>query len=341
MTSDGRERQQRGSPRSDLVSLTVSVAIHLLILFLVPASVQPVYDVYPLDYSGVIEIATTQGQPASPAPAPGVEISQDEPKPAVVPEKQPEPAKTPPAVVATVEPAAKPVEKPAEKPVDRVQTEPKVQPAPVETPATTSTPAPEPATAKPTVEEQTLVTSPAGDTPIKTAAAPEEVATVPVEVPQPTLRYATSGAASATGTTTAAQGQPQLPQAGPGRPDGTGTVPRPDFPGTDPTGWSMVRTTGGTDHGVWIPKGVQNIRSRGESTVRVEVGADGKLKSAVMVKAPPDAAMGGAILDAVKSSWEFLPDRTEGRKESYFIEFKIGYDGGSGDVWVDSLRAFY
>ncbi len=133
----------------------------------------------------------------------------------------------------------------------------------------------------------------------------------------------------------------EVSEVGVGSPDGTGTLPRPEFPGTDPTGWSMIRTTGGSDHGVWIPKSVQNVRGRGEAVVRVEVSADGVLKDAHLVQEPPDSPMTSAILNAVRSSWAFNPDITEGRKDSYFIEFVVGYDGGTGEVWVESRRTYY
>ena len=351
MTSSGREQPLRGSPTTDLASLAISVAIHLLALFLLPAPPQPVFDVYPLDFAGVVEIASVQGQPASPAPAPGVEISAEEPKPAVVQEKKPEPVNTPLATVTPVEPTVKPEVKPEVKPVEQPKPEPVAEPSATITPVEPVTepqeptpvePTPEPTVDQASVEEQTLMTRPVGDTPIDTAPVPEGPKPVPVEVPQPTLTFGSSSSSSGT-QESPVQGQAvaEVPQAGPGKPEGTGTVPRPEFPGTDPTGWSMVKTSGGSDHGVWIPKGVQNTRGKGESTVRVEVSADGKLKSATMVKAPPDSAMSAAILNAVESSWQFLPDQTEGRSDSYFIEFRIGYDGGSGDVWVDSLRAFY
>ncbi len=328
MTSSDRVRDGRRSPGSDVVGLAVSVAFHILVLFLLPAPSPPVYDVYPLDYAGVVEISPVAGPPASPAPAPGVEISAEEPKPAVVQDTKPEPDRTTPAAVTTVEPVAKP--QPVPKPTP--------QPTPRPQPSIAPVPAPEPVVTQPAVDEQSLVTSPSGDMPVATAPAPEEPAPVQVAVPQPTLAYEP---APSTPAATLAPSQAQVPQPGPGKPDGTGTVPRPEFPGTDPTGWSMVKTTGGSDHGVWIPKGVQNIGARGEAIVLVEVGSDGVLRSATIKQAPPDAAMTAPILNAVRSSWAFQPDRTEGRAGSYSVEFKIGYDGGSGEVWVNSLRAYY
>jgi len=318
----GRERE-----RGSLESLLISVAVHLAVILLVPYVEQPVLDVYPPDIAGVIEIATIEAAPAAAAPAPGVAVQEvtPEPKP-----QAPEPAKPAPKAEPKVEPKAEPKAQP--------KVEPKVAAAP------------EPARQEPPKQEKPeVVTSPAGRTPSPVTAKdpPESKLPEPKPTPEPTPELTPEP------TPEAVQKQTPSPAAespatqvaevtrspGAGQPDGVGTIPRPEYPGDDPTGRSMMLSTGGGDHGVWIPKGVQNLRGRGEAMVRIRVRADGSIESISFLESPPDPAMTQAIRSAITTAWRFAKDSTSGRAESYYLDVRVGYDGGTGDIWVKSERA--
>ena len=317
----GRERE-----RGSLESLLISIAVHLAVILLVPYVEQPILDVYPLDIAGVIEITTIEAAPAAPAPAPGVVVQEvaQRPKP-----EAPEPAKPEP-----VKPTPAPAPKVTPKP------EPKVAAGP------------EPTRQEPPKQEKPeVVTSPAGRVPSPVVAKdpPESKLPEPKPTPEPTPELTPEP------TPEAVQKQTPSPAAespatqvaevtrspGAGQPDGVGTIPRPEYPGDDPTGRSMMLSTGGGDHGVWIPKGVQNLRGRGEAMVRIRVRADGSIESISFLESPPDPAMTQAIRSAITTAWRFAKDSTSGRAESYYLDVRVGYDGGTGDIWVKSERASY
>jgi len=312
----GRERE-----RGSLESLLISVAVHLAVILLVPYVEQPVLDVYPLDIAGVIEIATIEAAPAAAAPAPGVAVQEvtPEPKP-----QAPEPAKPAPKAEPKVEPKAEPKAQP--------KVEPKVAAAP------------EPARQEPPKQEKPeVVTSPAGRTPSPVTAKdpPEsklpEPKPTPEPTPEPVPEHTPAPAAEPQATQVArATGQP-----GVGQPDGAGIIPRPEYPGDDPTGSAMIRLGAGDDHGVWIPKDVQNLECRGEALVRIRVRADGSIDTLSFVEPPPDSAMIQPIRTAISTVWQFRKDSTPGRADSYYIDVRVGYDGGTEDVWIKSERASY
>lgn len=313
----GRERE-----RGSLESLLISVAVHLAVILLVPYIEQPVLDVYPLDIAGVIEIATIEAAPAAAAPAPGVAVQEvtPEPKPQAPEPAKPEPVKPTPA------PEPKATQKPEQK------AEPKVEPKVAAVP--------EPARQEPPKQEKPeVVTSPAGRVPAPVVAKepPEARLPEPEPGPEPTPEPAP-----------APTEQPQPTQVskattspGAGRPDGVGTIPRPEYPGESPTGQSMLASTGGDNHGVWIPKGVQNLRGRGEALVRIRVRSDGSIDTMSFLESPPDPAMIQAIRAAISTVWRFSKDSTPGRADSYYIDVRVGYDGGTEDVWIKSERASY
>ncbi len=316
----GRERE-----RGNLESLLMSIAVHLAVILLVPYVEQPILDVYPLDIAGVIEIATIEAAPAAPNPAPGVAVQEVTPKPKP---RAPEPVKEP----------AKPTPVPAPKPKPTPKPEPKVAPKPE--PAKQETPKQQ----EPEKQDKPeVVTSPAGRTPPPVAAAdpPEsklpEPEPEPEPMPEPTPEPTPEPAVEPQVTQVAATTSP----SGPGQPDGVGAIPRPEYPGDDPTGLSMIRSTGGDDHGVWIPKGVQNLRGRGEALVRIRVRADGSIDSISFLEPPPDSAMTQAIRTAISTAWRFGKDSTPGRTDAYNLDVRVGYDGGAMDVWVKSERASY
>jgi hypothetical protein len=103
----------------------------------------------------------------------------------------------------------------------------------------------------------------------------------------------------------------------------------------------MIRLGAGDDHGVWIPKDVQNLECRGEALVRIRVRADGSIDTLSFVEPPPDSAMTQPIRAAISDVWRFKEDSTPGRADSYYIDVRVGYDGGTEDVWVKSERASY
>jgi len=308
----------REGERGNLESLLISIAVHLAVILLVPYVEQPVLDVYPLDIAGVIEIATIEAAPAAPAPAPGVAVQEVTPKPKP---QAPEPAKPEP-----VKPI--PAPKPTPKPKVESKAEPKV------------TAAPEPARQEPPKQEKPeVVTSPAGTVPPPVVAKdpPESRLPDPGPIPEPTPEPAAEPVAVPQATQVAKA--PSSP--GVGRPDGAGTIPRPEYPGEDPTGHSMVSTGSGGNHGVWIPKGVQNVKGRGEALVRIRVRADGSIESMSFLEAPPHPAMAQVIQNAISTAWRFAKDSTPGRADSYYLDVRVGYDGGTEDVWVESERASY
>ena len=224
--------------RGNLESLLISIAVHVAVILLVPYVEQPILDVYPLDIAGVIEIATIEAAPAAPAPAPGVAMQEVTPKPKP---QAPEPAKPTPAP----RPTPKPEPKVEPKVEPRVATEPK--------PAKQEPPKPE----KPEV-----VTSPAGKTPLPVAAEdlPESKLPEAEPTPEPTPEPAPEPVAEPQATQVAKATSPP----GAGQPDGVGIIPRPEYPGDDPTGLSMIRSGAGDDHGVWT-QGRLNLR--GEALV--------------------------------------------------------------------------
>lgn len=300
----GRRREQGG-----LESLLISIAVHLAVILLVPFVEQPVLDVYPLDIAGVIEIATIEAAPAAPAPAPGVAVQEVTPKPKPA---APEPAKEQP----------KPTPAPAPKPEPAVQEQPK-QEAPAKQ------------------DKPDVVTSPAATMPSPIVAAEPPEATPPEAEPKPERAPTPEPAPTPAAEPEAAKADKTTSSPGPGRPDGVGTIPRPDYPGDDPTGMSMITTTGGDDHGVWIPKGVQNLRGRGEALVRIKVKADATIDAISFLEPPPDPAMTQAIQSAISGAWRFGKDSTPGRADAYYLDVRVGYDGGTMDVWVKSERASY
>lgn len=308
----------REGERGNLESLLISVAVHLAVILLIPYVEQPILDVYPLDIAGVIEIATIEATPAAPAPAPGVAVQEVTPKPKP---QAPAPAPTP------TKPAPAPAPKPTPKPEPKV--EPKAEPKVAQEP--------------PKQEKPEVVTSPEGRTPPPVVAKepPEarlpEPEPAPEPTPEPTPEPATEPAVEPQST----QVSKASTSPGAGQPDGVGIVPRPEYPGENPTGTSMVASTGGDNHGVWIPKGVQNLRGRGEAMVRIRVRADGSIESISFLEPPPDSAMTQAIRTAITTAWRFAKDSTPGRAESYYLDVRVGYDGGTMDVWVKSERASY
>jgi len=238
-----------------------------------------------------------------------------EPKP-----QAPEPAKPAPKAEPKVEPKAEPKAQP--------KVEPKVAAAP------------EPARQEPPKQEKPeVVTSPAGRTPSPVVAKqpPEARLPEPEPAPESTPEPATDPAVEPQ----PAQVSKAATSPGAGQPGGVGIIPRPEYPGENPTGASMVASTGGDDHGVWIPKGVQNLRGRGEAMVRIRVRADGSIESISFLEPPPDSAMTQAIRTAITTAWRFAKDSTPGRAESYYLDVRVGYDGGTMDVWVKSERASY
>ena len=293
----------REKEQGGIESLLISIAVHLAVILLVPYAEQPVLEVYPLDIAGVIEIATVETAPAAPAPAPGVSVQEVTPKPKPA---APEPAKLTPA--PTPKPEPKPEPKVAPKP-EPAKEEPPKQQAPVKQ------------------DKPEVVTSPAGKTPPPAADSepPKSAQPEPEPTPEPQ--------ATQVGATTS--------PPGPGQPDGAGTIPRPEYPGDDPTGLSMIRSTGGDDHGVWIPKGVQNLRGRGEALVRIRIKADGSMDTISFLEPPPDSAMTQAIRTAISTAWRFGKDSAPGRADDYCLDVRVGYDGGTMDVWVKSERASY
>jgi len=308
----GRERE-----RGNLESLLISIAVHLAVILLVPYVEQPVLDVYPLDIAGVIELATIEAAPAAAAPAPGVAVQEvtHKPKPQA-PEPAPEPAKPAPKVEPKVEPKA----------------EPKVAAAP------------EPARQEPPKQEKPeVVTSPAGRMPPPVVAKEPPEARLPE--PEPAAKPAPEPAPQPTPEPAVQPQSTQVSKAptspGAGQPDGAGVIPRPEYPGESPTGQSMLASTGGDNHGVWIPKGVQNLRGRGEALVRIRVRANGSIDTVSFVEPPPDSAMTQPIRAAISDVWRFKEDSTPGRADSYYIDVRVGYDGGTEDVWVKSERASY
>ena len=200
--------------------------------------------------------------------------------------------------------------------------------------------APEPVRQEPPKQEKPeVVTSPAGRTPSPVVAKqpPEARLPEPEPAPESTPEPATDPAVEPQ----PAQVSKAATSPGAGQPDGVGIIPRPEYPGENPTGASMVASTGGDDHGVWIPKGVQNLRGRGEAMVRIRVRADGSIESISFLEPPPDSAMTQAIRTAITTAWRFAKDSTPGRAESYYLDVRVGYDGGTMDVWVKSERASY
>lgn len=299
---------RRSTAGRDWGSYLASVAIHMLLILLIPAAVsEPVFDVYAIDYAGVVEISSYSAEPASPSPAPGLVVQEEKPKPAAE-EKTPSKAEES-APVVTKPVATKPTPVP-KSPTVPPEAKPQI---------------------KPVVEHPEVITSPVGTVPVKVEPEPERPAPKPAPEPQPEAAPQVAP-------------EPQVaaaPTAGLGKPDGVGTAPRPEFPGSDPMGSSMIRSTGGADYGVWIPKGVQNTRGRGEATMRVKISADGMVEAVQIVKAPPDSAMSQAIISALKESWQFAPDTTEGRDDSYYLDIVVGYDGGTGEIWANSVKASY
>jgi hypothetical protein len=75
--------------------------------------------------------------------------------------------------------------------------------------------------------------------------------------------------------------------------------------------------------------------------VRIRVRADGSIESISFLEPPPDSAMTQAIRTAITTAWRFAKDSTPGRAESYYLDVRVGYDGGTMDVWVKSERASY
>lgn len=314
----GRERE-----RGNLESLLISVAVHLAVILLVPYVEQPILDVYPLDIAGVIEVATIEATPAAAAPAPGIAVQEVTPKPKP---QAPEPAKPEPAKPEPAKPTPMPKAEPKAEPKVEPKTQPKVEPKVAATP--------EPVRQEPPKQDKPeVVTSPAGRTPPPILAKEPPEAHLPEPVPEHTSEPAFEPQTTQVAKTTNPPGT--------GQPDGVGIVPRPEYPGEDPTGMSMVASTGGDDHGVWIPKGVQNLRGRGEAMVRIQVRTDGSIESISFPEPPPDSAMTQAIRTAITTAWRFAKDSTPGRAESYYLDVRVGYDGGTMDVWVKSERASY
>lgn len=324
-----QSRQTQGQ----LESLLISVLIHAAIIFLVPyVAPAPTVDVYPLDVAGVIEISAIETEPASPAPAPGLNVKEVAPTPASEPPKAaPTKKKEDPKPAVAPAPAAKPQPQPAAEPKPVGKTEPKV---------------PTPAVDKPEV-----VSSPAGKS-VAPASEPEPVpAAAPAQVPEPNSTlgkdvesptasarsYTETKPASGSGTVGGTGEKP--PTAG--DPGGTGVVPRPEYPGDDRTGYGMISSTGGAGHGVVIPKGVQNIKGRGEAKVRIRVTSDGKVDSVSFLIPPPDKAMEKPIRNAIMGEWVFKPDTTLGREDAYYLDVWISYDGGTEDISVESERVSY
>jgi len=320
----------REGERGNLESLLISIAVHLAVILLVPYVEQPILDVYPLEIAGVIEIATIEAAPAAPAPIPGVAVQEVAPKPKP---PAPEPAKPEP-VKPTPAPAPKAVQKPEPRPEPKV--EPKVAAAP------------EPAKQEPPKQEKPeVVTSPAGKAPPPVVAEdpPESKLPEPKPIPKPTPEPAPEPTPEPAPESVE---QPQSTQAsktttspGAGQPDGAGIIPRPEYPGEDPTGESMIAFTGGKRHAVNIPKGVQNDKGIGEALVRVRVRSDGSIESISFLQAPDHPAMAQVIQSAISTAWRFEKDITSGRADSYYLDVRVGYDGGTEDVWVRSERASY
>ncbi len=120
-----QSRQTQGQ----LESLLISVLIHAAIIFLVPyVAPAPTVDVYPLDVAGgVIEISAIETEPASPAPAPGLNVKEVAPTPTSEPPKAaPTKKKEDPKPAVAPAPAAKPQPQPAAEPKPVEKTEPKV-----------------------------------------------------------------------------------------------------------------------------------------------------------------------------------------------------------------------
>ncbi len=307
----------RARERGNLESLLISVAVHLAVILLVPYVEQPVLDVYPLDIAGVIEIAMIEAAPAAAAPAPGVAVQEVTPAPKPqAPEPTPEPAKPAPKAEPRVEP----------------KVEPKVAAVP------------EPARQEPPKQEKPeVVTSPAGRTPspVTAKAPPESKLPEPKPTPEPTPEPVPEHTPAPAAEPQATQVARSTSQPGVGQPDGAGIIPRPEYPGDDPTGSAMVRVGAGDDHGVWIPKGVQNLRGRGEALVRIRVRDDGSIDTVSFVEPPPDSAMIQPIRTAISTVWQFKKDSTPGRADSYYIDVRVVYDGGTEEVWVKSERASY
>lgn len=314
--------------RSQLESLLISILIHLAVIFLVPyVQPGPTVDVFPLDFAGVIEISTVETQPAAPAPAPGMNVREVSPTP------KPEPPKPEP-----VEPKDTPKATIAEEPVAKAEPRAEVKAAPK--------PEPEPKPEEPVIDRPEVLTSPAG----KSAApnvipAPPPEAALPKPEPEPEPEpepvpdepAATADPAQVAGAIGGTGEEP----ATAGDPEGTGIVPRPAFPGDDPTGSGMIKSTGGAGHGVVIPKGVQNVKAEGEAEICIRVTADGKVDSVTFLTAPPDKAMERPIRKAVMEDWVFKPDTTPGREDAYYLDVRIGYNGGTEDVSVRTEHVSY
>lgn len=311
--------------QSQLESLLISILIHLAVIFLVPyVQPAPTVDVFPLDFAGVIEISTVETQPAAPAPAPGMNVAEVSPTP------KPEPPKP-----APVEPKDKPKTTIAAEPVAKPEPRPEVAPAPK--------PQPEPEPSQPALDRPEIVTSPAGKSvapDVPPAPPPEAVLPKPTPQPkpEPVPEPATTpdpaqaeGAIGGTGEEPATAGEPE----------GTGIVPRPEYPGDDPTGSGMIKSTGGAGHGVVIPKGVQNVKGQGEAEIRIRVTSDGKVDSVTFLTAPPDKAMERPIRNAVMEEWVFEPDTTPGREDAYYLDVWVGYNGGTEDVSVKTEHVSY
>jgi outer membrane biosynthesis protein TonB len=306
----------REPERGNLESLLISIAVHLAVILLIPYVEQPILDVYPLDIAGVIEIATIETAPAASAPAPGVTVQEvtQKPKPQAPEQAKPEQAKPEQAKPEPVKPTPKTVPK----------VEPKVAAAP------------EPARQEPSRQEKPeVVTSPAGRAPAPVVADEPPKATLPEPEPAP------EPAAEPVAQPQATQVAKTASSPGAGQPDGAGTVPRPEYPGNDPTGAGMMAYTGGDRHGVNIPKGVQNEKGVGEALVRIRVRADGSIESISFLDPPRHPAMAQVIQGAISTAWRFDKDITPGRADSYYLDVRIQYDGGTEDVWVKSERASY
>lgn len=194
--------------------------------------------------------------------------------------------------------------------------------------------APQPAKQEPSKQEKPQVmTSPAGRTPAPVVPKEPPEAKLPEPPPEPVPDRALEPQATQVAKAATSPGS--------GQPDGVGVLPRPEYPGDDPTGSAMIRVGAGDDHGVWIPKGVQNLRGRGEALVRIKIGADGSIDTISFLEPPPDSTMTQAIRTAISTAWRFAKDSTPGRADSYYLDVRVGYDGGTMDVWVKSERASY
>ncbi|MDD4792102.1 MAG: energy transducer TonB [Firmicutes bacterium] len=311
--------------QSQLESVLISILIHLAVIFLVPyVQPAPTVDVFPLDFAGVIEISTVETQPAAPAPAPGMNVKEVSTTPKAEPPKPaPVESKDKPKTTIAAEPVAKP--------------EPKVEVKPAPKPE------PEPRPKEPVVDKPEVLTSPAGKSPAPDVIpGPPPEAVLPEPTPQPEPEPVPELAATPDSAQIAgAMGGTGEEPATAGDPEGTGVVPKPEYPGDDPTGSGMIRSTGGAGHGVVIPKGVQNVKGQGEAEIRILVTSEGKVDSVTFLTAPPDKAMERPIRKAVMEEWVFEPDTTPGGEDAYYLDVWIGYNGGTEDVSVKTEHVSY